>query len=151
MHPELSKKLTHEQLEEALMTEGLFSENVVLEEVNYPLVYIRFTSVNGEVRLLRFDATNYDTLPVQVEPVDPITRQPLSPERWMRRGGGVFPGHTMRSEQPFLCLQGTREYYTHEGHRPAVTGDRWESRRNEFKLRHLIAAISERFQRGEWT
>lgn len=151
MHPELCKRLVAEQLQEALETVGLFSERVTLEEHSFPVFYVRFTTTNGQERLLRFDASGYDTVPVQVEPVDVVTRAPLPPDHWMMRGGGAFPGHAMRAGQPFLCLSGTREYYTHEGHRPAVTGERWEGMRGGFRLRHLIAAIAERFESGAWT
>jgi hypothetical protein len=150
MHSELCKRLVADQLQEALDTEGLFSDRVVLEETGFPRFYVRFTGVAGQERLLRFDAQGYDTAPVQVEPVDPVTREGLPPASWMLRDGGAFPSHAMRGGQPFLCLAGTREYYTHEGHRPEVTGARWESMRDSFRLCHLIAALATRFDFGAW-
>lgn len=150
MHPELSKRLVMLQLGEALSDARLFNSQVQLEEVGYPTFFIRFVNKRGAVRLLRFDCSNYDFVAMGVEPVDPITREPLSPENWMRRQGGMFPGHHMRCGRPFLCLKGTRDYYTHEGHRPSVTNERWEQHRVDMKIRDVIAAIKEHFYSGAW-
>jgi len=150
MHPELSKRLVRLQLDEALNDVRLFDDRVQLEEVAYPAFYIRFLNRRDLVRLLRFDCSNYDFVALAVEPVDPITREPLPRENWMRRQGGEFPTHHMRGGQPFLCLKGTREYYTHEGHRPTVTNERWEQHRVDMKIRDVLAAIREHFWSGTW-
>ena len=149
MHPALSQQLFLQQLQEALKTEGLFSPEMALEDDAYPDLYIRFTNLQGRARLLHFEGVNYDFQAIQVRPVDPTTREPLSPQDWMTRGGGPFPPHQMLSG-PFLCLQGTRDYYTHEGHRPSVTGERWELWRAELPLAGLLATIKTKFATGEW-
>ncbi len=150
MHPELSKKLVMIQLNEALTEQDLFSDRVQLEEIGYPRFFIRFVNKVGLIRLLRFDATNYDYQPVAVEPVDPISRDPLARSEWMRRNGGEFPSHHMKGGGPFLCFQGTLDYYTHESHRPSVTGERWERLRSDFKIPDLIRYIKAKFASGEW-
>ncbi|WP_216326051.1 hypothetical protein [Deinococcus aestuarii] len=149
MHPALSRQLLREQLQEALDTEGFFSPEMELVEDVSPDLYIRFTNLQGQARLLHFECTDYDFQAIQVRPVDPTTREPLSPHGWMTRNAGSFPSHQMLSG-PFLCLQGTRDYYTHEGHRPSVTGERWELWRAELPLARLLHAIKGKFATGEW-
>lgn len=150
MHPELSKRLVLAQLNEALETQDLFSDTVQLEEIGYPLIFIRFVNKGGNTRLLKFDATNYDCLPLAVEPVHPVTRQPLPPSEWMQRNGGAFPSHYMKGGGPFLCFQGTRDYYTHESHQPSVTGERWEKVRADFRIPDVIRYIKAKFASGAW-
>jgi hypothetical protein len=150
MHPELSKKLVMAQLNEALVDQGLFTDAVQLEEIGHPLFFIRFVNKAGVTRLLRFDATNYDYQAVAVEPVDPVTREALAQSNWMLKNGGQFPSHHMKGGGPFLCFQGTRDYYTHESHQPSVTGERWEKLRSDFKIPDLIRYIKSKFASGEW-
>ena len=149
MHPELSKRLSRIQIEEALGKEGLFGGRVELEECSYPNLYVRFKSVDGLDRLLHFDLVNYDFQPVAIEAVDPVTRGPLDHSQRILRDGGEFPGHLLLG-RPFLCVTGTRAFYMHEGHRPQVTGERWEARRADFRLVDLISYISDRFASGRW-
>ena len=150
MHPELSKRLVKAQLEEALASKGLFSEQVQLEEAGYPCFFIRFVNKHRQVRLLRFDCTNYDFQPIAVEPVHPLTRETLPASAWMLRNGGSFPPHQMKGGGPFLCIQGVRDYYTHESHRPTVTDERWEKWRDDVKIVDLISTIKQKFASGEW-
>lgn len=149
MHPALSRQLLIEQLQEALSVEGLFSPEMELVDDGYPDLYIRFTNHQGRARLLHLECTDYDFQAIQVRPVDPTTREPLPPHDWMTRGGGPFPPHQMLGGS-FLCLQGTRDYYTHEGHRPSVTGERWELWRAELPLARLLHTIKGKFATGEW-
>ncbi len=149
MHPEFCKRLIIDQLQEALSVEGLFSDRVQLEEAGYPDLYIRFLNKHGQVRLIHFECTNYDFQAIAIEPVHPFTREPLE-VAWMLRNGGAFPGHGMKDGAPFLCIQGTRDYYTHESHKPEITGERWEKWRPEFKIRDLIGVIKQKFATGEW-
>ena len=146
MHPAFCEQLMNEQLQEALGTEGLFSPEMELVAAAYPELYIRFLPVGGAPRLLQFECTNYDFQAIQVRPVDPDTRAPLGADRYMTRSGGPFPGHAMLGGQPFLCLQGTRDYYTHEGHRPQVAGERWEAWRAELTLARLLTVIKSKFR-----
>jgi hypothetical protein len=150
VHPELSKRLVAMQLREACARAGLFSAAVELEQAGYPEFFLRFTNKHGAVRLLRFECTNYDFQAIAVEPVDPLTRKPLQPTEWVRHGGGAFPAHSMKGGGPFFCIAGTRDYYTHESHRPVVTGDRWEKWRAEFRIADLIQLIKGKFSSGEW-
>jgi hypothetical protein len=113
MHPSLSKRLTLEQLDEALATEGLFGEEMELEARAYPIFFVRFLTLDRQQRLLRFDAKNYDFEPIDVEPVDPITRAPLEAHAWMTRNNGPFPPHPGPGGTPFLCIRGTPELFTH--------------------------------------
>ncbi len=151
MHPHLSERLVRLQLEEALGREGLFNERVRLESPGYPRFLVHFVNNNGVERLIRFDCTNYDFDAIEVEPVDPITHEPLPANNWMLRGGGGFPTHHMKNGRPFLCIDGTRDYYTHEGHRPNVTGQRWEQLRGDLRIADLIRVISNKFAEGAWT
>lgn len=151
MHPELSKRLVLLQLQEALSDEQLFSSRVQFEELSYPRFYVRFTNHRGVIRLFRFDCTNYDFQAMAVEPVNPITREHLRPEDWPRRQRGQpFPGHYMRGGAPFLCLRGTREYYTHELHGPQTSNERWDEDRADFRIKDMLQAIANKFWTREW-
>ena len=150
LHPELSKRLTLAQFEEALQTEGLFGAAVQVEEWSYPTFYVRFTTAAAQNRLLRFDASNYDFQPLDVEPVDPETRAPLEPSTWMKRDGAQFPPHPLQGGRPFLCIKGTRAYYTHPSHSPLATGERWERHRRDLKIVDIIRFIRDRFSTGGW-
>lgn len=150
MHPELSKRLVLAQLAEALQEKELFCDRVQLEEIAYPSFFIRFINRHGSVRLIRFECTNYDFQAIGIEPVNTITREPLSPNEWMLRNGGAFPSHYMKGGRPFLCVQGTRDFYTHEGHRPNTSVDRWEKWRNEFRIPDLVKFIKNKIVSGEW-
>lgn len=151
MHPELSKQLTLEQLEEALQTEGLFGPAVQLEEWSYPTFYVRFATVAGKERLLRFEARNYDFEPLDIEPVHLDTRAPLDAGVWMKRDGGQFPPHPLQGGRPFLCLKGTRAYYTHPSHSPRTTGERWERHRRDLRIVDILVFIRDRFAVGGWS
>jgi hypothetical protein len=151
MHVELSKRLVISQLKEALAQEGLFSDRVQLEEVSYPTFFVRFINRQGTVRLLRFEGTDYDFQPMAVDPIDPIRRTDLVPEHWPLRGSGAFPGHFMKGGRPFFCISGVRDYYTHEGHSPSVTGQRWEMHRATHRIPDLLAFIANKFATGSWT
>ncbi len=150
MHPELSKRLVLAQLDEAIRAPGLFSERLELEEVSYPLFFIRFINVRGDVRLLRFECEDYDFQAIEVEPVHPVTRQLLARDQWLLRDGAAFPSHHMKDGRPFFCITGTRDYYTHESHKPQVTGERWEARRPDFQIADLLKVIGDRFANGRW-
>jgi hypothetical protein len=149
VHSELIKQLVRGQLEEAREA-GLFGPDAVLEEVGFPAFYVRYRTVPGHERLLRFDCTEYDTFPVDVEPVDLITRVPLPPTSWMTRDGGAFPAHG-DTQTPFLCVQATRRYYTHPGHDPLTTNEPWEKHRDEMRLVSLLGHIGSHFRLGRWT
>lgn len=150
MHPELSKRLVVSQIEEAIAQHDLSSDRVQLEEIGYPNFFVRFTNKHSATRLIRFECSNYDFQAVAIEPVDPTTREPLTAMAWMLRDGGNFPSHHMKGGGPFLCFQGTRDYYTHEGHRPNVTSERWEQWRNEFRIPDLIRFLKTKFASGSW-
>jgi len=57
----------------------------------------------------------------------------------------------MKGGAPFLCIPGTREFYTHEGHRPTVSNQRWEQMRAEFRIFDLLSVINSRMKTGAWT
>jgi hypothetical protein len=149
MHPELTKTLVRQQLEEAGAA-GLFGPSVVLEEVGYPAFLVRFSAVAGHERLLKFDYANYDAFPLSATPVDPTTRAELPPEHWMTRDGGAFPTHGT-TMTPFLCMQGVRDYYTHPGHDPLTTNEPWEKHRADFRIVGVLRLIASRFAAGMWS
>ena len=148
MHSAYSKKLTMLQIEGAIQA-GVFTGPVVLEEIALPRFFVRFTTKGGKIRLLRFDCSDYDLQPIEVEPVDPTTRGPLTRDQWMKRDGGAFPEHELK-KMPFLCISGTRDYYTFFGHRPSVTGERWEKLRDGLQVRELVGTIAGNFSSGKW-
>lgn len=150
MHPELSKRLSQIQLEEALRKEGLFGARVRLEAWEYPDLHVRFENVDSMDRLLRFELTNYDFQPAAVEAVDPVSHGPLADSQRVMRDGGEFPDNPLLGGRRFLCIAGTRAYYMHPGHVPQVTGERWERLRPDFRLADLIAYISGKFASGSW-
>jgi|SRR5579871_2238242 len=149
MHPALCERLVRQQMEEALNEDGLFSNRVVLVENGFPNIYIIFVNKHDATRLLRFNCENYDFQPISVEPIDPVTQVSLPRAGWMRRNGGDFPEHPIL-KRPFLCLDGTRDYYSYPGHTPNLTGNRWERWREQLRIADLIRVIRDRFQRGEW-
>jgi hypothetical protein len=150
MHPELSKRLSNMQVREALGRENLFNERVKLEAWEYPNLHVRFRNANGLDRLLHFELSNYDFQPAAVEAVDPVSRGPLADSQRVMRDGGEFPDNPLLGGRRFLCIEGTRAYYMHPGHRPQVTGGRWESLRSGFRLAELIAYITSKFTSGSW-
>lgn len=121
-----------------------------LEDRSFPVFFVRFTTVTKQERLLRFDARNYDFEPLDVELVDPVTRGLLDSHAWMKRGGQPFPPHPLQGGRPFLCIKGTRAYYTHPSHSPRTTGERWERHRRDLKIVEILAFIRERFAMGNW-
>ena len=150
MHPELCKRLVFLQLEEAIDEYGLFSERVQLEEVSFPTFFVRFTNKYRDIRLIRFECNGYDTLPIAIEPIHPISRESLPPEEWMFWNGNPFPAHPLLDNKPFLCIEGTRYYYTHPQHLPTITGQYWEALRPSLSVASLIREIGVNFRRGEW-
>lgn len=151
MHPELSKELVYRQLDEAITTPGLFGEFVQLEQVGYPELFIRYRTVEGSLRLLRFECTNYDFQALDVDAVHPTTRAALQADEWVRRDNGMnaFPIHPDWGG-PFFCIQGVRRFYTYPGHDPATTGEPWEKHRPEFHISAIISAFAQRFSSGQW-
>jgi hypothetical protein len=149
VHPELTKQLVRQQLEEARKA-GVFGPSVVLEEVGYPAFFVRLRAAAGHERLLRFDYTNYDTFPLAAVPVDLITRAPLPTELWMRRDGSAFPTHGATMTQ-FLCIQGVRDFYTHPGHDPLTTNEPWEKHREDFRIVGVLRLIAGHFSTGKWS
>jgi Predicted metal binding domain len=77
---------------------------------------------------VRFDYSNYDLMPPSVRFVDFFTGAPITPHvRALVISSDREPpndllvnGHPATNE-PFLCVPGTREYHTHPQH----TGDSW--------------------------
>lgn len=149
VHPELSKRLTLAQLEEARQAEGLFGPALQLEEWSFPTFYVRFGTKGGQYRLLRVDARNYDFQPLDIDVVDPASRAVLGAGA-MRRDGGDFPLHPLQHNRPFLCVKGTRSYYTHPSHSPRATGERWERHRVDIKIVDILRFIRDRFASGGW-
>ena len=150
MHPALSERLTLEQLNEAFARPNLSGPEVTLEEGSYPFFFIRFATVSGSHRLLRFDATDYDFQPLDLDLVDPVTRAALAPSAWLIRDGKPCPPHPLQNGRPFLCLSGTRSYYTHPNHSPRVTRERWERHRQAMPIGVIISSIRDRFAAGRW-
>ena len=150
MHPALSERLTLEQLDEAFQRPILSVPEITLEERSYPFFYVRFATVRGVDRLLRFDATDYDFQPMDVELVDPVSRDSLEPTAWLIRDGQPCPPHPLQHGRPFLCVTGTRAYYTHPNHSPRVTSQRWERHRQAMPIGVILTFIGERFGAGRW-
>lgn len=150
MHPGLCRELVQIQLEEARKTPGLFGPTVGLEEVAQSAFYVHFHGASGAARLIRFECTNYDFQAMEIEPVDPNTREPLQEAHWIKRGGGAFPTHP-RTGRQFLCMPGVRSFYTYPGHDPLTTNEPWEKHRPEFRIVDMIRAIAQRFATGAWT
>jgi hypothetical protein len=146
MHKDLSWRLVELQLKEAQSYPGLFDGTCRMAEVCRPNIYIEFQG-REQVRLARLDCTNYDLQPVQVRPVEPSNRADLSVDRFWE---GSFPEHPHLGGAKFLCIEGTRDYYTHDSHIPSATGQRWETRRSTMRLVDLIRFMKYRFEMGAW-
>ena len=150
MHPALNERLTLEQLEEAFQLQELRVPGVALEARSYPVFYVRFTTVRNTERLLRFDGRDYDFQPMDAELVDPVTRALLPPAAWLIRDGKPCPPHPLQDGRPFLCITGTRAYYTHPNHSPRITGERWERHRAAMPIGEILSFIQGRFASGRW-
>jgi hypothetical protein len=155
MHPEFSKRLVLLQLAEAQQQAGLFDKNVILEEVTYPHLYIRFRNIHGHTRLLHFECTDYDLRGMAIGPVHPLSRSSLNASEWMLRrdpqaGRQIFPTHPLLQNAPFLCFEGNREYFQHPSHLPVLGGKRWEAWRSQMRLAAIIGFIKDRLSTGVW-
>lgn len=152
MHPVLSERLVRMHLEEAQVHLGLFNSHTKLEDFAYPHFFVRFTNVHGMERLIRFECGDYDFQAVEVIPVDPCTREPLKADDWMLRHGYPFPAHPAHNQEPFLCLNGVRDYYTHPGHGPgSLENATWDRDRYTYRLPEILLFIRDRFADGSWT
>jgi Predicted metal binding domain len=115
---------------------------------------------------VRFDYSNYDSIPPSVQLVDPFTGDPYrgselptTLKRAVESPGAPIPGLQLPpgaeakfvthqplmqaygpDDIPFLCLAGVREYHSHPGH----SGDAWELHRTTGagRLVRLLEVIS---------
>ena len=80
-----------------------------------------------------FDGQNYDAAPLSLFVADKI-RNPVDATRWPP---GLSHGIHPVTGQPFACLQGLAEYFSHPSHR----SDSWDRYRTQIRLVHLVEHI----------
>jgi len=95
--------------------------------------------------MVRFDLTDYDLLAPSVDFFELGTDKPLEFETMFRalefekvRGAHqvLLPAHP-KTNRPFLCLRGIREYHEHPQH----SGDDWLLYRDQVSLFSLVLAV----------
>ena len=149
MKAAVSEAIAEEEIQNAIAL-GLFDDGFRLERWKYPILIADVASVKQPLRfLLRFDFTDYDEYAVQLRLIDGDGAEIFSP--FPLRNGGVFPDHQPAALPQFFCINGTRDYYTHQGHIPRVSGETWEAHRAPLPARAVIAEVRRKFTSGEWT
>lgn len=82
---------------------------------------------------LRLDGSRYDSEPFDVTLVDD-EGEILAVEKWIPGFGlGIHPSLGV----PFVCVSGTRGYYSHESH----FSERWDSHRFSLRLDSLLESL----------
>ena len=82
---------------------------------------------------LRLDGSRYDSEPFDATLVDD-EGEILAVERWIPGFGlGIHPSLAV----PFVCVSGTRGYYSHESH----FSERWDSHRFSMRLDSLLESL----------
>lgn len=116
------------------------SRGIWLIDATFPEVFVVLVAVKPKIPMAAFGVIinfeNYDVEPPSVRFVHPVTRAPLKRRELAHRmqrtspvlQNGQFIGMQVQEliqgwdeAQPFLCLQGVREYHHHAAH----TGDSW--------------------------
>lgn len=82
---------------------------------------------------LRLDGSRYDSEPFDATLVDD-EGEILAVEKWLPGFGlGIHPSLGV----PFVCVSGTRGYYSHESH----FSERWDSHRFSMRLDSLLESL----------
>lgn len=90
--------------------------------------------------LLALTGNNYNTEPLSLTVVDRDTREPRPEERWPvgLRFGSPHPV----TQEPFCCLRGLAEYYTHPSH----LKERWDRDRAGRYLDVVLGHVLDRIR-----
>jgi len=149
MKAAVSEAIAADEIQNAIAL-GLFGDPFRLESWTYPTLIVDAASVRRPLRFhLRFDFTDYDQHAVQLRLVDEHGVECFAP--FPLRNDGIFPDHEPAGLPQFFCITGTRDYYTHQGHLPQLTGVSWENHRASHPARIVIAEVRRKFASGEWT
>jgi|GEM_PF-4031270 len=149
MIAEISREIVGREIEAAHMLVA-FHDGFAIESDVYPELFVLAKSTRRDaIFRLRFDVSNYDEEPPQVRVVDADGNEVAS-SKFPLLNNGAFPNHNLAGLPHFLCLQGVRDYYTHENHLPSKTGLGWEQHRRLFPLSVVLKTISDKFRNGDW-
>lgn len=155
MHPELSKQLFEEAVGKIVGNSDLLVERgwLVLAST-YPelTVGVRHRRT-GRIRVFRFAFDDWNDLPPRLTLLDGETLEELPGTMWPKSGtshwhaSGWTSAGGITSLQPFMCMQGIREYHTHQSH----VGDSWENYKSQsgFDLGGIISKVTEVFQKSD--
>jgi hypothetical protein len=102
-----------------------------IRRIDFPEVEVAFASQFAQFVVVpvavRISFDNYDLDPPSLRFIHPISGEPSLPsvnEAWLETKEGleqIFIGMHPTTQQPFLCVPGTREYHSHPQH----DGDSW--------------------------
>lgn len=110
----------------------------------YPVLTLLFKHpTTGREVGFRFLCDNWDELPPSLTLVDPEDGSELPWEKWPQGGWNAGNQHP-RTNKPFLCLPGIREYHTHDSH----LNDLWENLRcrESYSLLHIVERVRQKFE-----
>lgn len=157
MNAELSKRLVDNELSRASAM-GVFDASFRISTYEYPNLIVHVISPHTTRAFqLHFEFTDYDESAPQLRPIGtdgrvltgaehPKRLQPQPPHL----PGSPFPPHQPTGMGEFLCIAGTRDYYTHPQHLPQLTGKSWASDREGNRLAEVLWVVKSHFSNGDW-
>lgn len=119
--------------------------NAPTPQLGQGLMLVDVHAVVGRAFVLRFELGGFDQRPPSVEFLDPRTMAPLpfahlpaiqEPTPTGQRSNLVINGHP-KSQRPFLCVQGVREYHEH----PQRDGDEWALYRGSVNVYAILDRV----------
>ncbi|MCY3923331.1 MAG: hypothetical protein OXG27_13205 [Chloroflexi bacterium] len=115
--------------------------------MTYPVlsIVLRHPVSNREIGF-RFICDDWDEQPPSLSLHLPEDGRELTWHEWPKGGWDVHASHTSTGK-PFLCLQGIREYYTHDSH----LGVKWDSYRQQesYRLLSIVDRVQQKFESSD--
>jgi hypothetical protein len=124
----------------------IFTPTFGLEAYTYPKLYLIATNTDGKNYRLRFEVSNYDEIPPELRVVNSDDKPIMVAADHPTRNGGPFPNHAGSGLTQFICISGTRDFYTHSSH----LSNSWLSDRPTNGLADVLQFVSLKFSKGEW-
>jgi hypothetical protein len=116
-----------------ILKENLREKGWIIESTLFPIVRVTFLANRLlppiAALMVDIDFTNYNLWPPSVRFLHPATLQPIIWSGLQKVGQGNIQNVIVNSHpitlEPFLCIQGVREYHTHPQH----DGNSWDLHR----------------------